>query len=205
MTFYEAMNEVLQSRRYNRLAGRSRDIMQEVRDAIARLINNLLDSINMPAINFEGSGRDISSIATVFIVVGVVAAIVATVVIIRNLRRRQEEYGLYDMFEELTQKRYSVKDLLALSQVAKNRREAVRYSYVAALLALDQKGVITISPAATNRIIAGEIQSAAPQLMPMFAQLVNIFHLAWFGKKDISDQALSSFAEAVAILTGEKS
>jgi len=203
MTFNEAMQEVLQTRRYNALTGRSRDIMQEIRDAFARLINNLLNNINMPNINIEGTGRDISSIAIVFGIVGIVAAVVAAIVVFRNLRRRDDDYGLYDMFEELSQKKYSVKDLLALSQTAKTQRESVRYSYIAAILSLDQKGIITITPAATNRIIAAEIQTAAPQLMPIFLQIINIFHLAWFGNKNISPEALFYFAEAVNILTGD--
>jgi len=201
MTFYEAMNEVLLSSRYNHLTGRGFNIRERLSELFWNFIDWIFDSI-FSRLNFSmpsGGGYNISAISTTFAVVGIILVIVAGVIIFRTLRRArmEEDYDFSDIFEELTKKNYTVSELIKLSEGANDRRFAVRYRYIAALLDMNQRAIIEIKPSATNAIILHQIKYEAPTLVPYFQRTADVFHRAWFGYKDISDATFGHFTNAV--------
>ena len=201
MSFDDAMFEVLQGRRYDILMGRRVDIQRVIAAWFERLIISILERIHLG--DFEGISRErLGIIATIFAMIGVVIIVVAVVVLFRLLRRSRQNmvHDLSDIFEELSRRSYTVDELLQLSQSAQDRRLAVRYRYIAALLALNERDIIRISPSATNRLILREIQSAAPGLVSAFSQVVDVFHLVWFGHKQVSDEVFIKFAHAIHTL-----
>jgi len=195
MTFEESMNEVLESPRYDFLTGRRRDI----REVIAEMIDSILDSL------FGNLGWDIPDpvsentavIATVFSVVALIIISVAAFVLIRAFLRMRipKRHTLSDIFEEL--RTHTVAELLELSRSAPNRRTAVRYKYIAAILHLNENNIIVIEPSATNAIILKQIKNSAPQLSNHFSQIADAFHLTWFGHKNFSDENFEKFNDAV--------
>jgi len=200
MNFDDAMYEVLQRPKYDRLTGRSVDVSQSVGDWLTQLINWIFDQIDIAFP--EGSGINTNAVATMFTVIGGIMAIVAGIILVRSFLRSRvpPQYDLHDIFEELAQHNYTVSELIELSQRSTDRRIAVRYRYIAALLALNERQTIRIEPSATNAVILRQIQSNAPQLTAAFTMVADVFHLSWFGYKDVRDDAFHEFTSAVNIL-----
>jgi len=205
MTFDEAMYQVLQTRRYDMLTGRRVDIWRVIGEWLERLIINILNRLNLPDFGGESWDGGIGIIALVFSVVGAIAVIVAGIVLWRTYKnkRREVRHDLFDIFEELSQKKYTVAELINLSQTAGDKRISVRYRYIAVLLALDERAIIRISPSATNRIILREIQHTAPALAQSFVQVAEVFHQVWFGYKNVDDTGFENFTEAVSNIIGD--
>jgi CDP-glycerol glycerophosphotransferase (TagB/SpsB family) len=116
--------------------------------------------------------------------------------------RKQVKHDLSHMFEELAQKNYTVAELLTLSQNADDRRIAVRYRYIAALLALNERNIIHINPSATNALILQSLQANRPALANPFTHMMHVYHLSWFGYKEIDEKGFSLFCEAGDVLMG---
>jgi len=206
MLFDDAMYEVLQTGRYDFLTGRRADIGTVLGDLFERIIFSFFEWLNLDAlsINVPG-GFNINTIATIFAVVGLIIIAITMVILYRALSRPRQDvdYDLSDIFEELANRNYTVEELLNISQTAGDRRISVRYGYIAVLLALDEKEIIRISPSATNRIIFREIKNAAPGLANPFLQVVDVFHLSWFGYKNVDDEDFLNFSGVVSALVNE--
>ena len=106
-------------------------------------------------------------------------------------------HDLSEIFEELAGRNYTIEQLLALGRNAGSRRIAIRYQYIAALLALDEKQTIYIRPSATNALILREIKNNAPHLTEPFSHMAETFHQAWFGHKPVSDEEFVRYNAAV--------
>jgi len=204
MTFDQAMYEVLQDRRYTALRRQRPEAVREVTDSIWESIIRFLENLNLP--NFFGAdmGEGARAIALVFAVVGIILVIVAAFVLLRTFKQSRQEYELHDIFEELSNKKYTVNELINLSQTAENQRLAIRYRYIATLLALDERGIITISPSATNRIILQEIKNAAEHLTPFFVEVAEGFHRSWFGYKDVDFEEFVGAVSGIVSEVGRK-
>jgi len=204
MNFEDALNEVLQWPRYDRLTGRSTDISEIATEWIANLLDWIFDRLDFAFP--DGSGININTVAAIFAIVGGIVALVAGFILVRSFLRSRvpQQHDLSDIFEELARHNYTVSELIELSQRASDRRIAVRYRYIATLLALNEKQTIQIEPSATNAIIMRQVQTAAPQLATHFTMVANIFHLAWFGHKDIHDEAFQEFISAVDMLVSSQ-
>jgi len=197
-SFYEAMQEVLLTSRYDLLTGRRVPLRTRIMEWFFDLLDRMFSNINLD-LNFmaEGVSYNLSAVPIVFIVIGAILLVVAGIAIFRVLRRSRmkDEYDLSDIFEELAQKKYSINELIQLSDNAENRRIAIRYRYIAALLSLNEKQIIEIKPSATNAIILKQIKGTS--LFPIFESTADVFHRAWFGYKNISDTAYENFASVV--------
>lgn len=200
MSFYDARNEVLQTSRYDLLMGRRIDPRDRISEWFSDMLTRLFSNFNININLGESYNVDIISIA--FVIVGVVLLIVAGIILFRSLRKSRtiQQHDLSDIFEEMAKKNYSVSELIQLSQNAPDKRFAIRYRYIAALLALNEKQIIEIKPSATNAIILRQIQAASPALSPNFSYLADVFHRAWFGYKEVTDETYVKLTESVNIL-----
>ncbi|MCL2215730.1 MAG: hypothetical protein FWB91_01790 [Defluviitaleaceae bacterium] len=200
MNFDDALYEVLQTSRYDRLTGRSVDFRQVFMEWLERALVWLLSRLNFAFP--EGSEINTGVVATVFVVVGALIVGVAGVLLARTFLRSRvvEEYDLHDIFEELADKKYTVADLLNLSKNAENRRLAVRFKYIATLLALNERQTIRIKPSATNSIILKQIKASTPGLVASFIVVAEVFHRSWFGYKNITDEMFEKFISATDTL-----
>lgn len=195
MNFYEAMNEVLETRRYDFLTGRRTDIREIIFDAVADVFEWLFGNINIELPS--GTGGNTGMIATIFSVVAIIIVAVALFVLIRAYLRSRvaKTHTLEDIFEEM--RTHTVAELLQLSHTAPDRRTAVRYKYIAAILSLNERDIIEIKPSATNAIILRQIRQTAPRFSAPFSEIAHTFHLAWFGHKNLNDDAYEKLNAAV--------
>jgi hypothetical protein len=202
MTFEDALYEVLQTRRYDRLTGRTRDLQQIVADFIERAIISLLDRLNLM---FPQGGGNTRVIPIIFAAIGGILLLTGIIVLVRMFihSRRPKTHDLSELFEELVRNKYTVAGLLALSREAGCRRIAVRYRYIAALLALNEKEIIRIRPSATNALILRELKVTHPELAKFFADMANLYHWSWFGNKPVDDGNFALFCVACDVLIGE--
>ena len=200
--FDDALYEVLNLRRYDRLMRRTIDAWGWVLERLERLVSWIFNRLNFA----EDTDFNVTAIATIFGIVGILVAVVAAFIIIRSLikNRRVVDYNLHDVFEELENRSYTVHELISLSDNLKDERFSVRYRYIAALLILGEKKIIKIEPSSTNRLIEHQIKNHAPHLTPIFMQIANTFHLSWFGYKEIGKENFEMFANSVSQLLKEQ-
>ena len=199
--FDEALYEVLAMRRYDRLMGRSIDMQGWLTDRLEWLFEQLFGGLVVG----EGAEFNISAIAAVFAAVGVVIVVFAAFIIVRSLlrNRAKNEHGLNALFAELQSADYTVSGLIGLSDRASDQREMVRFRYIAALLALNERQLIEVKPSATNRVIEKQLRKSSPELSPSFSAIAHAFHFSWFGFKEIGQESLYEFKNAVARLAGD--
>lgn len=80
-------------------------------------------------------------------------------------------------------------------------REAVRYLYLAALLALEAGGHIRLDRTHTNRELLADL-SPRPELARRFRSVSETFDRVWYGFQAITRDDFTRYAEAVAELNG---
>jgi tetrahydromethanopterin S-methyltransferase subunit H len=198
--FDEALYEVLERSKYNRLTGRTLDIRGMTENAIRRFIEFIVNRFNirMP----DGSGVNADVVAAIFAAAGALVLAWAVFFIIRRVKRKRNimQNDLNGVFDEMAARNLHANDWLKLSQsyyIAGALREAVRYRYIAGLAVLNEKKVIRIKTSVTNAQIARDLNAAAPFLTASFNILTDCFHRCWFGYKNISDGEFNTFSSAV--------
>lgn len=202
-TFEEAMEEVLQQSRYDRLTGRVLDLRETIEDAIIRFLEFIVErlSFNLP----DNPNINSDVMAVIFSVAGILALLFLTLYFIRRIRlgRSKTTHEMSDLMAEIAKRSLTAAEWLALSQQHFDKgakREAVRYRYIASLVALDDKKTIRLHAAATNAQIAGQLAAAAPGLASAFDTTTDCFHRAWFGYKPLDENEYEAFAKAAEVL-----
>lgn len=77
-------------------------------------------------------------------------------------------------------------------------RQAMRYMYLAALLVLDERGVLRYDQAMTNReVLRRAEQSADPRLAQALAPVVDTFDQVWYGFTPVDDQAYQTYTQQI--------
>jgi len=92
--------------------------------------------------------------------------------------------------------------LAEAAQRAGDRRNAVRYLYLAALLWLDEQKLLSFQRELTNR----EYLSRLRDQPPLYAQLTPIiatFEAVWYGLQTIDEHAFRAYEQQVATLIGQ--
>jgi len=197
MTFYEAMNEVLDSRRYRHLQENenslSESLLNWLDEQLRRMAENQTQTTTArDPIEFELS----SNILTwIFGGLGILLLVAAIIFVIFKIikARKNRVISLEEIFEEI--KGLTAIDLIRKSDEAYDRHLAVRYRYIAVLLLLTERQAIDIRPSFTNAIILQQIKQLA--LKQNFKVVAETFHIAWFGKKTIDDDKYQAFISSV--------
>ena len=129
----------------------------------------------------------------------------------RGLRRAvtaETELALNDQIEE----NLSAGAALSKAQTMSNSgdyRMAVRYLYLAALLQLEERGLLRYDRSRTNREYLWDIKrrsSAAPVpgLFDDFAEVVDVFDRVWYGYQPLDQTAYETYSDKVAQLREQK-
>ena len=196
MTIYEAVYEVTQRSKYDDFMGRGSTFWADLLDSILERILRLLENLEF---NTGGYGYNTDLFSTVFAVFGIILFIVTTIILIRIvLRAKQQKYhDLSEIFEELANNKYTVNELIQLALSSESQRLGIRYSFIAVLLHFNETGVIEIKPSATTGIVLAQIKNEANRFYTPFGYISDIYHRAWYGKKNIADAGYIRFMETV--------
>ena len=198
--FYMAMQEVLERPQYDILTGRAVDYQQVIMEAISRAVLNLLERVRLripdsPVYNLEA--------LTFFFVVAVALLLLGTSMgvtyVILKYRRKRVSHtaSVAAIFDDIANKKFSLSDLLGMSQKYAEKdqlRDAVRYYYMAVLVALDDRRTIRVDKSKTNAQLARELSAAAPYLSEAYLSVVGVFEESWFGKKKVDEGRYRHFA-----------
>lgn len=196
------MQEVLYWPQYDILTGRAIDYQQVLMEALGRAILNLLERINF---NMPASGDyNLQAITTAFIIAAALLLLAASMAITYTLltrksrrAKRAADYFSKAVFEDISNKRFTLSDLLRIKEeYAQNDqfRDAVRYYYIAVLVALNDKKTIEVDKSKTNDQLAQDIKDAAPALFEPFTSVIDVFQRTWFGMKGMDEERYSRFA-----------
>ncbi|MEL6272780.1 MAG: DUF4129 domain-containing protein, partial [Chloroflexota bacterium] len=82
------------------------------------------------------------------------------------------------------------------SEKSQDYRTAVRYLYLAALLRLDEAGLIRYDPTLTNQEHLSQIDDH-PNLKDILTPIINFFDRTWYGFATISDEDYQDFRNLV--------
>ena len=208
--FNEAMQEVLAGPKYDILTGRAVDHQQIIMEAIGRAIISMLEQVRL---NIPDAGEyNLEAITFAFIIVAVVLFIgtvtgIAYIIIKRKNRRAKQKADVTAIFEDIVHKRFTLPELLRLSRecAGKNQlRDAVRYYYIAVLVALDDKRTIRVDKSKTNAQLSQEIAMAAPALSESFKAVIDVFQQTWFGFKAVDEIKYDKFSRNAEEILNEK-
>ena len=208
--FYQAMEEVLARPRYDILSGRAIDHQQLIRDALLSVAESALDAFidMLQRFNFavpDTPNYNLQAITTVFLIVTGALLALALFGAVYFLMKRygraaKEKASLSNLFDDIANKRFSLDDLLKISEEhAKNGqyREAIRHRYIAVLVTLNDRQVIRIEKSKTNAQLSKELHDASPTLAEPFDSVIDMFQRSWFGLKEVEYQDFILNAEKV--------
>ncbi|RMD73583.1 MAG: DUF4129 domain-containing protein, partial [Chloroflexi bacterium] len=82
--------------------------------------------------------------------------------------------------------------MAAAARQAGDRRSAVRYLYLAALLWLDEQGLLHYDRSLTNREYLQQLRDQR-SLRDRLAPVVNTFDAVWYGQQVIDEQAFARY------------
>jgi hypothetical protein len=84
-------------------------------------------------------------------------------------------------------------------------RQAVRYLYLAALLTLDERGVLRYDKTLTNRqVLRHARQSGDADLAQTMSPVVDTFDSVWYGFAEVSDESYQAYNEQIKQVTQAK-
>jgi hypothetical protein len=171
-----------------------------VLDLIERIFDALFARLSWSFPQGAGNGRVVTLI---FAYAGGLLLVVGLTVLARLLwrMRAKRKHDLSDIFAELAAQNYTVADLIRISDEAPEQRSAVRYRYIAVLLALDEAGIIRITPSATNALIQRGLNKTHPPLAKDFAQMAQVYHIVWYGYRRVNADDMAAFNDVCKTLT----
>lgn len=207
--FYEAMQEVLQRPAYDVLTGRTVDYQRVILDAIGRAIINILERIHIRTP--EDTAYNVEFFALIFVITAAVlllaTAIGVAYYIIKQKNKNAERQVISSIFDDVANKNITLPQLLndAKQYADTNQfREAVRCYYTAVLISLNDKRTIRVNKSKTNAQLVSELYEVAPALYEPFAEVVETFQQAWFGRKYVSDDRYKIFVARAEGVLDEK-
>jgi len=200
MDFDTTMQEVLEQRKYDLLTGRAIDWRERIRERVIDALVSIFDNINIDIDPLLDSGSNewvfgwisVLRIAGIIFLIGLLVWLVFFIIKHVRLRRKKTE----GIFQDIDTENSTPIDLLKASvqkAAAGNQRDAVRYCLAAILLALDQKKIYRISYTKTNRQILSELKQKTPSIHQELTIIVDIFNMAWFGHKKMSDEQFKNY------------
>ena len=190
MSFYQAMQEALQSSRYFSLQGGF--------DGVLDIVENFLDSIfelllRIFNVNFSGvgSGVNVEVLSGIFIAIAVF--IVAAIVIFcaRMFLRRRKNDTIYadGIFEEFIKNRLSFDEIMALAKnydAENNLKEAVRYRYLGMIMLFSAKEIVNVTESMTGGQFELEATRSMPSVQSGVRNTINMYYNLFFGHKSVS-------------------
>lgn len=156
-----------------------------------------------PLANTQPVGFDLpipSGLAEVILVVG--GAVLAGALLLylaRGLNVQATALPTPDHHEDDPTTSSGAHDLAGLSEQAGDYRAAVRYLYLAALLTLDERGLIRYDRTLTNREHLAQIADRR-ELFDALRPVVNTFERVWYGFAVISEVEYREYREQVGRL-----
>jgi len=209
LTFYQAMQEVLARPKYDLLTGRAINYWEIFWDAVGCAVLNLLEQITLNIPDTDYNLNFISTLFIIFTVLLLLVVVIGSIYLYLRYRKKKDkgEQSIATIFDDIANRRLSYNDLLRISQKHAEKgqyREAVRNRYIASLVVLHEKKTISVDRSKTNSQLARELNEAVPSLTKSFKTVIDIFHLTWFGKKDIDSMAYGDFKANAQLLEGEK-
>jgi hypothetical protein len=87
-------------------------------------------------------------------------------------------------------------ELAERSEAAQDFRAAIRYLYLASLLALDEQGIIHYDAALTNREHLDQLREQ-PRLRQLLEPVVAVFDRVWYGFAPVDDALYQGFRRDV--------
>jgi Domain of unknown function (DUF4129) len=137
-----------------------------------------------------------TTVAWVIASVGIVALLIVVVLIARGLRRARvvEDAPEGDPEANLTA-RAAIDQASSIAR-AGDYRTAVRFLYLAALLRLDERGLLRYDRALTNREHLDRLRDNPP-LQAALARVVDTFDNVWYGSRAIDQAAFEQYRASV--------
>ena len=209
-SFSQAMYEVLQRPEYDILTGRAIDYQQVIANAVGRAIINFFErlSLRMP----DTPVYNLEAITVIFVIVAALLVLLASMgitylILIRRGKKAAKDDTMSVIFDDIANKRFTLADLLGNSRKYAESgqfRDAVRYLYIAVLVALHDKNTIKVDRHKTNAQLVQELSLASPSLLNPFVVIVDIFQQSWFGLKDVDESRFHQFTAVAEEIIHEK-
>jgi hypothetical protein len=169
-------------------------------DAFNEWLNRLLSRL-------LGDGVAVPGMDWIILVIGGLVLIAVAFFFWRNVRAylvREAEFA-QDVAENGLSASAAVQHARRLA-AGSDYRQAMRYLYLAALLTLDERGVLRYDKALTNReVLRRAAQSDNPELAGDMSPVVDTFDRVWYGYAPVDDETYQTYTEQVKQVTEAKS
>jgi hypothetical protein len=140
-----------------------------------------------------------SGLSILLLTIGSLILILILGLFIRGLRANLVQISATTPEESEAQQILSVQSALdqaRLRSEASDRRGAVRYLYLAALLMLEDRGLIPFDHSLTNHEVLQSVHSD-PTLAAHLHPVIEIFDRVWYGFQTLDDSSFANFEEHV--------
>jgi len=199
MSFYQAMQEALESPRYAYLRGDFDAIFDRLIDFLDRLLEWLFNALNVE-FSGVGDGVDLSVLTGIFMAVAIFIAAAAVIFFVQLYLKRRRRKGIYadEIFEDFRNNRLSLDEVIARAKKydeENNLKEAVRYRYLGMIMLFSLKEIVDISDSMTGSQFEREAVKNMPTLQSGVRDTINMYYDLFFGHKSVGDEEYKAHIE----------
>jgi len=199
MSFYQAMQEALESPRYAVLRGDFDGILDRVLNLLDRLMEWLFDMFNVE-FSGVGDGVDLSILSGIFMAVAIFIAAAAVIFFVQLYLKRRRKKGIYsdEIFEDFRNNRLSFDEIMARAKKhddENNPKEAVRYRYLGMIMLFSVKEIVDVKDSMTGSQFVRESAKNMPSLQDGAQDTINMYYNLFFGHKSVSSDAYKAHLE----------
>jgi len=199
MSFYQAMQEALESPRYAILRGDFDGVLDRALNLLDRLLEWLLDMFNVEFSGI-GDGVDLSILSGIFMAVAIFIAAAAVIFFVQLYLKRRRKKGIYsdEIFEDFRNNRLSFDEIMGHAKKHDengNLKEAVRYRYLGMIMLFSLKEIVDVKDSMTGSQFEREATKSMPSLRGGVQDTINMYYNLFFGHKSVSGDAYNVHLE----------
>ncbi len=202
--FESTVNRILQRPDYRYLKNIFSDIIEKVKDSIARWIEGLLNSTFSTLQNaseISGNLSKIFIIIALLILVGIIIAI-----IVKTSRAFEKRKKVKEILGENIEEGTTPASLRARASAFERKgdyRQAVRFDFIALLLLMHNKNLLYLDEAKTNEEIYSYLKKFNFTGLKVMKHMMDLFNSSWYGHKTFSGGNYMNWTEKLNLLWDE--
>jgi hypothetical protein len=202
--FESTVNRILQRPGYRYLQNVFSDIIEKIKDTIARWIESLLNSTFSTLQNASEISGNLSVIfitAALLIMAGIIITIIVKTSRAFEKRKKVKEI-LGEKLEEGTTPE-SLKARASSFESKGDYRQAVRYGFIALLLFMHNRNLLYLDDTKTNEEIYSNLKKLNFKGLKVMKLAMDLFNSSWYGHKTFNSESYIGWTEELNLLWNE--
>jgi len=198
--FDKTIDEILNKLEYKHLR-EYRDVMERLTQKIASWIEEWIKSMNLHQREITEAVPSISNAVIIAGSIIIVLIVIFFILYMKKMVRKDKKAIkiLGEVIDDRTTKE-GLNEKARRCKEAGEYREAIRYSFIALLLQMNEKNLLYLDEAQTNSEIVSTLKKNNFKHMGLFENTTELFNKVWYGHKIINGEIYEAWENMLTLL-----